>query len=166
MKTKELCYLTLVRPLVEYSSIIWYPFTDANIRKLEMVQRRSAKMVFLDYRRTSSATTMLHQVQWPSFQERRIQAKVTIIFRIINGLVEIPTTHLTSISSNQRTWASLPGTLCKNPVLPEIHLPRHHPALEQPSPDSRQLCNPRQLQEGSAASDSTIDPYMTFLTAL
>ena len=38
-RTKELCHITLVRPLVEYSSIIWDPFTEANIWKLEMVQR-------------------------------------------------------------------------------------------------------------------------------
>jgi len=55
-RTKELCYITLVRPLVEYSSIIWDPFTEANIWKLEMVQRRAARMVFSDYRRTSSVT--------------------------------------------------------------------------------------------------------------
>ena len=40
--TKELCYRTFVRPLMEYATVIWDPFTEANIRKLEMVQRRSA----------------------------------------------------------------------------------------------------------------------------
>ena len=37
-KTKELCYRTLVRPLIEYATVIWDPFTEANIGKLEMVQ--------------------------------------------------------------------------------------------------------------------------------
>ena len=45
-KTKELCYNTLVRPLMEYATVIWDPFTESNIRKLEMVQRRSARMLF------------------------------------------------------------------------------------------------------------------------
>ena len=62
-KTKELCYRTLVRPLKEYATVIWDPFTEANIGKLEMVQCRSAIMVCSDYRRTSSVSSMLQQLQ-------------------------------------------------------------------------------------------------------
>ena len=40
-KTKHIAYTTLVRPILEYASIIWDPPTDTNIHKLEMVQRRS-----------------------------------------------------------------------------------------------------------------------------
>ena len=70
-KTKDLCYRTLVRPLMEYVTVIWDPFTEANIRKLEMVQHRSARMVCSDYWRTSSVLSMLQQVQWPTLEERR-----------------------------------------------------------------------------------------------
>ena len=44
---------TLVRPIVEYASAIWDPFTEDTIRKLEMVQRRAARMVYADYKATS-----------------------------------------------------------------------------------------------------------------
>ena len=98
-KTKELCFTTLVRPLVEYASIIWDPFTEANRRKLEMVQRRAARMVFSDHRRTSSVSSMLQQLQWPTLQERRAQARVTMMFRIVHHLVDVPTNNLTPISS-------------------------------------------------------------------
>ena len=47
--TKSLCYLTLIRPLTEYSAVIWDPHTAENIRKLEMIQRRAARMVYADY---------------------------------------------------------------------------------------------------------------------
>ena len=43
--TKAVCYTTLVRPIMEYGSIIWDPHTANNIGKLEMVQRRSARFV-------------------------------------------------------------------------------------------------------------------------
>ena len=46
--TKSLCYLTLIRPLTEYSAVIWDPHTAENIRKLEMIQRRAARMVYAD----------------------------------------------------------------------------------------------------------------------
>ena len=99
-KTKELCYRTLVRPLQKYVTVIWDTFTEANIRKLEMVQRRSARMVFSDYRRTSSVSSMLQQLQWLTLQEHRAQAKVTIMYRIMYQLVDMPTTyHLIPISS-------------------------------------------------------------------
>ena len=53
-KTKELCYRTLIRPILDYASVVWDPFTEENIRRLEMAQRRAARMVFSDYRQTSS----------------------------------------------------------------------------------------------------------------
>ena len=52
-------------------------------RKLEMLQRRSARMVCSDYRRTSSVSSMLQQLQWPTLQERRAQAKATMMYRIV-----------------------------------------------------------------------------------
>jgi hypothetical protein len=94
-KTKELCYMTLVRPLVEYYSIIWDQFTE----ELEMVQRRAARMVFSDNRRTSNLTPMLQHLQWPTLREHRAHAKVTIMYRIVNRLVDDPTSNLTTIIS-------------------------------------------------------------------
>jgi len=121
---KELCYITLD------SSIIWDPFTEANIWKLEMVQRRAARIVFSDYRRTSSVTTMLHHLQWPAFQERSARAKVTMMYRIVNCLVEVPTTSLTTTISARghrlhdlapfaRTSSFFPDTICLWNSLPQ-----------------------------------------------
>ena len=39
---REMAYKTLVRSLVEYSSSVWSPYTQSNIHKIEMVQRRAA----------------------------------------------------------------------------------------------------------------------------
>ena len=75
-ETKVLCYKTLLRPVVEYASIIWDPHTNANINRLEIIQRRYARFVFHDYRRSSSVTAMLDQLHWASLQERRAQARL------------------------------------------------------------------------------------------
>ena len=56
---------------------------------------RYARFVFHDYRRSSSVTAMLDQLQWASLQERRAHAKVEMMFRIVNDLVDIPTSFLT-----------------------------------------------------------------------
>ena len=93
-KTKDLCYKTLVRPQMEYASIIWDPYTANNISNLEMVQRRAARFVTGDYHRTSSVSTMLHQLQWQTLQERRAVNKVIMMYRIVNNLVAIPSTYM------------------------------------------------------------------------
>ena len=89
-ETKVLCYQTLLRPVMEYASIIWDPHTRVNIDRLEMVQRRYARFVFHDYRRTSSVTAMLSELNWASLRERRARAKADMMFRIVNGLVDFP----------------------------------------------------------------------------
>ena len=93
-ETKALCYQTLVRPLTEYASVIWDPYTTENISKLEMIQRRAARMVFSDYRTTSSVSVMINQLNWPTLQERRAQAKATMMYRIVYQLIDIPSTLL------------------------------------------------------------------------
>ena len=42
---KANAYKILVRPQVEYGSVVWNPFTQANIDKIERVQRRAARCV-------------------------------------------------------------------------------------------------------------------------
>ena len=44
---REMAYKTLVCPLVEYSSTVRSPYTDQNIDKLEMTQRRAARWFYI-----------------------------------------------------------------------------------------------------------------------
>ena len=42
---KELSYLSLVRPIVEYATVAWSPHTKKGIDCIESVQRRTALFV-------------------------------------------------------------------------------------------------------------------------
>ena len=42
-KVKELAYLTMVRPQMEYASAVWDPYYDSQIQQLEKVQHRAAR---------------------------------------------------------------------------------------------------------------------------
>ena len=86
---KETAYKTYVRPIVEYASSVWSPHAETHINQLEMVQRRAARFVKKDYQRKSSVTTMLQALKWDTLQHRRNVARVTMLYKTINGLVDI-----------------------------------------------------------------------------
>ena len=81
-KIKHLAYTTLVRPILDYASIIWDPHTDSNIHKLETVQRRSARHIIHNYNRHASVTTMLQHLDLPTLQQRRQHSKIIMLYII------------------------------------------------------------------------------------
>ena len=101
-KTKQLCYKALVRPQMEYASVVWDPHTSANINKLEMVQRRSARFITGDYHRTSSVTAMMDNLKLLPLQKRRKNDKLLMFYKIIHGLVAVPTDCLIRTTSSVR----------------------------------------------------------------
>ena len=87
---KSTAYTTLVRPQLEYASTVWSPHTETDITKLEAVQRRSARWATRDYQRTSSVTQMLKDLNWCTLEQRRIDSRLTLMYKITYDLVAIP----------------------------------------------------------------------------
>ena len=84
------CYQTLIQPILGYALDVWSPYHIGLINQLESVHRRAARFIFQDYRRTSSITNMLHILQWPTLEKKRVASRAIMIFKIINGLIDIP----------------------------------------------------------------------------
>ena len=84
-KIKELSYMIFVRPLLEYATAAWDPHTACNIRDLEMVQRRAARFVKKDYKRTTSVTSLIDSLGWQSLQHRRRNARLINFFKAQMG---------------------------------------------------------------------------------
>ena len=87
---KTQAYFTFIRPILEYSSTVWDPYTSTNINKIEMVQRKAARFVMNDWSRHSSVSTMLEHLKWQSLQARRAQSKTIMMYRISHNLIAIP----------------------------------------------------------------------------
>jgi hypothetical protein len=106
-KVKEAVYTTFIRPSVEFAATSWDPHTQRNSKKIEQVQRSSARFVMGDYRRTSSVTSMLEHLDWPSLQERRYQNRLQMMYKLRYNLVDIPwSSYLTHLSTRTRGHSS------------------------------------------------------------
>ena len=89
-QTKTNAYFTLVRPHIEYCCTIWNPSTKDGTDRVEAVQRRAARYVCNQYGRTESVTKMINELDWESLSSRRTKIQLTMLYKIINHLIDIP----------------------------------------------------------------------------
>ena len=91
---KSMAYITLVHPKIEYCCSVWDPHHQKYINQLDMVQRRAARFVKnTPYRRSenpTSVTAFVEELGWDSLQNRRLHSRLTMFYRVTQGLVEIP----------------------------------------------------------------------------
>ena len=81
-----------VRPQLEYGSTIWDPrpgVENKGVYKVEMVQRRAARWTLKRYHNTSSVTDMLENLGWRTLEQRRVDARLALLFKICNGLIPV-----------------------------------------------------------------------------
>ena len=79
---REMAYKTLVRPLVEYSSSVWSPYTKSNIARLEMVQRRAAHWTLSEYSPYASVTQMFQSLGWRSLEQRMSDSRLCLFYTL------------------------------------------------------------------------------------
>ena len=105
MDLKSTAYKPVVRPQLEYASTVWSSHTASDINKLESVQRGPPS----DYRYTSSVTTMLKDLNWRPLDQRRIDSRLVLMYKVTYDLVAIPASdylfHNTRQSRHNRPLA-------------------------------------------------------------
>ena len=105
-QTKDLCYRTYVRPILENGSCVWDPHTGnkSQVTALESVQKKAARFVCKDWCRKSDSSKMVHNLHWDTLQERRARARVLLFHKIQQpGTVAIPMTWFTPSSAVSST---------------------------------------------------------------
>lgn len=81
-------FVVYVRPIVEYCSPVWSPCTVLNINNIESVQRTFTKR--LSGMRSLSYNGRLSVLGLERLELRRIRADLTMCFKIVHRLVDIP----------------------------------------------------------------------------
>ena len=89
---KRNAYLALVRSMLEYGAVIWDPYLQEDINKLERVQRQGVRFITADYtsRATGCVTQMLHEQNLVDLKERRKTTRLVFMCKIVRSLILIP----------------------------------------------------------------------------
>jgi ribonuclease P/MRP protein subunit RPP40 len=94
--TRAFC--TFVRPLLEFYSIIWSPYTVADINRLESVQRKFTKII--DCLCSFSYKERLINLGLDSLQYRRVKFDLVFCFKLLHGLFDVNMNDFVVLSHN------------------------------------------------------------------
>ena len=76
---------SLVRPTLEYASLLCDPHFKGDVKKLEKVQRKAARYVLGKHKKMESVSEMLRVLGWERLQERTKRSRLCGMFRIMSG---------------------------------------------------------------------------------
>ena len=104
LEVKSTAYQALVRPLLEYATSAWDPREKCNINALEKVQIQAARFCMKEYSKLPGTVTQLMvDLGWQSLSTRRRIARVTMFYKMVNGLVAIdPSNYVTKATRQTR----------------------------------------------------------------
>ena len=71
------CYKGLVHPVLEYACVMWSPHQQNLSKSLEAIQHRSARRIIRDFRTTTSALSLISNLNFQPLEDRRTINKAT-----------------------------------------------------------------------------------------
>ena len=83
--TLEKIYFTYVRPIMEYSSIVWDNCTVAQSFKLEQVQLDAAQIITGAVKGTKHRL-LFKETGWQTLSERRENSQLVVMYKMLNNL--------------------------------------------------------------------------------
>ena len=87
-----LLYITLARPILEYSSVVWAPHLRKHINILEAVQRRATRMI--PNLKDMSYLDRLKKLNLFSLAYRRRRGDLIQVFKLLHSIDNVNYTHI------------------------------------------------------------------------
>ena len=78
-------YVSFLRPVLEYASVVWDNCTKREKENLEKIQIEAARIV-TGITRSASINNIYKEIGWLTLENRRKYQKLILIYKIINGL--------------------------------------------------------------------------------
>ena len=102
-KVKDAAYKAIARPTLEYATTVWDPALKSAKNDLEQVQRRAARFVANDYKSKTPGcvTKMIEDLQWETLENRRLNNRLNMMYKIHHGLIDIPAAKYMSPSDSR-----------------------------------------------------------------
>lgn len=106
IETYKLLYSTLVRSILEYSSVVWNPVYDVDKESIEKVQSKFLRQCAFMMGRSRGEYCLrdiLTELNLMSLEHRRVQLDLCFLHKIINGYTNCPELlQLISFNLNER----------------------------------------------------------------
>ena len=109
-------YLTLVRPFLDYACQVWDPHLAKDKAKLEKVQKFACRMAA--HRWDAGYQELLEIFELPSLEERRLNLKLGLLFKILHELCYFPETES---FTTLRNYCPSRNTHCLYTAVPFAH---------------------------------------------
>ena len=74
----------MVRPILEYSSPVWSPWQNTNIKKIENIQKRAARFVLNIRDHRSISNVIKEDLKWQTLEERRNISRLVDMYKILH----------------------------------------------------------------------------------
>lgn len=84
-RSLEVIYFAFIRPVLEYSDVVWDNCSNYEKEELEKIQHDAARIVS-GCTKLVSISELYHEICWESLAERRRKHKLILFFKMVNGI--------------------------------------------------------------------------------